>query len=299
MDSLVVFSPSPAASAQPEAAADVNLVITFKVFREAGPDHVELTFDSGHCVAYLKARLQELLKTPMEQQKLVFNGKQLDDYIYVAAYGIKTGSAVHMFVAGLKGAGPGRVIKVDKKTKKLQHNASRLQASRAAQMSPSSCPAVHSANTFLVGLNAAIDTDRDLFKEYVDQMSVQNIEAINAIMFPEGWRTGGQGGTEKKLEKLVPLIFGSVVTSLEETIAQCENFREALKTTFISAYTNKFLKENGNYDNGVFEDMLKLRKLRLEAVADAQAQHARALADAQAQHARALMDAAGGDATMG
>jgi hypothetical protein len=50
----------------------------------------------GDTIGSIKAKIHEKEGIPVDQQRLVFNGKQLEDNMKVGDYGIQADSSIHL-----------------------------------------------------------------------------------------------------------------------------------------------------------------------------------------------------------
>ncbi|CAD5232678.1 unnamed protein product [Bursaphelenchus xylophilus] len=79
-------------------------------------------------VAELKARIQEIEAIAAEEQRLVFAGKQLDEELTLADFGIEALSTVHLDLR-LLGGGKKRKKKVYTTPKKIKHKRKKVKLS--------------------------------------------------------------------------------------------------------------------------------------------------------------------------
>lgn len=63
---------------------------------------IPLEFDGTDTISAIKARIFEKEGVPVDQQRLVFSGKQLEDANTLESYNIESGSQIHMILR-LKG----------------------------------------------------------------------------------------------------------------------------------------------------------------------------------------------------
>ena len=64
--------------------------------------HLTLDVNQNHTVISLKKLIEKQENIPIDQQRLVFDGKQLEDEIPLCFYGIKEDSTLHL-VLNLRG----------------------------------------------------------------------------------------------------------------------------------------------------------------------------------------------------
>lgn len=74
-----------------------------KVITLAG-DEREIEVEPSDKILQLKEKLEEQDGIPVAQQRLIFQGKQLNDDKTIASYKLQTGTKVHMVVALRGGA---------------------------------------------------------------------------------------------------------------------------------------------------------------------------------------------------
>lgn len=66
---------------------------------------IAVTASKLHTVDEIKSRIQDVEGIPLDQQRLVFDGKQLQDHLTLGACGVSAGAVVHL-VLRLRGGGP-------------------------------------------------------------------------------------------------------------------------------------------------------------------------------------------------
>ncbi len=57
---------------------------------------IPVTFDPNMTIGMLKQEITNKEGVPVDQQRLIFHGKQLEDHLTLAAYEIGVGSNVHL-----------------------------------------------------------------------------------------------------------------------------------------------------------------------------------------------------------
>ena len=57
---------------------------------------IHVSFDQGMTILSIKQHITELEQIPVEQQRLIFSGKQLEDDKTLGYYNIPSGSTVHL-----------------------------------------------------------------------------------------------------------------------------------------------------------------------------------------------------------
>lgn len=95
----LTLPPLPADKPQQNANVSRNLnaffTITIKQL-EVGVPTVQLTIDPSRCtILDLKQKVYDRIKVPVEQQRLIYTGRQLQDVQTVEQSGIRDGSTIH------------------------------------------------------------------------------------------------------------------------------------------------------------------------------------------------------------
>jgi hypothetical protein len=202
----------------------------------AGGDVTErLELDSSMDVLTLKAVIEQMSHIPVDQQRLMFSSKQLQDEDTLGMCGIKDGDTVTVMLR-LVGAGKrARAGRDDKET--VMHTIRRDILGSLAEIDVVDSPAVRAQGQTLRGI---VDGNDKNVQKRLSDISVEDLKKLSAVC--------PTNNNEQKIRVFKSILLAdlSVVTrDLKSLVATLESTSEAV-TRFI--LSSDFMSEDGTMD---------------------------------------------------
>ena len=88
---------------KPDSSDDFSSAGLLKIKMVTGTEYL-MCFEQHYTIEYVKTKIKEKLGIPEDQQRLIHEGRQLDDYQTLSDYGIKRGSTLRV-IPRLRGGG--------------------------------------------------------------------------------------------------------------------------------------------------------------------------------------------------
>jgi hypothetical protein len=202
-------------------------------------------------IAVVKALMQGLIEVPRNDQRLVFGGDMLEDWLTIKDYEIPHAGTVYLHIAGTGGAKRTR-IDTRKMTIEAQWQETIIEAQQVA-LNPLSCQQAKDIYKFMMEMDLMDKNKEDIMQKRLEQVESSKLEKILEI-----WSAKSGGTTERRMQETMPLWLEPLYTPMEFVVEESGRCMEMLSTALLFAFTKSFFNEvTAKYDVERFKKLVE------------------------------------------
>ena len=190
-------------------------------------------------VKILKMQMQALQGIPVDDQRLTFAGKQLEDSRTLSSYDVVNGSTLILMLRLVGGAGVKKsVVKKDKATKMLETERSLRSLQRQAVEATAGFQALVQSITNAVQTFKTNSSAR-LF-DVVKRLSQESLERLNTSL--------QSNNTDHKVAVLAKEIFAPQYKDILLAGQEIDSIKQFLLLSVMEVFDRDYVSEQGTYD---------------------------------------------------